>query len=114
MRAVELAIAHPIEQRLPVGLGLERHNESFVLEEALLIGDRQRSHVGELDEAELEVRLLNTERLRLDRRGPEGRYEQCGREHCGASEGYPHGRSFRRFQTLLPERATLPIQCAHR
>src|SRR5439155_21747837 len=96
VRAVELAIDHSVEQSLPVGLRLERHNESFVLEEALHIGDRQRSHVAKLDEAELEVRLLDA-RLRLDQRSPERRHQQRGRERCGkaagTSEGDPHVRS---------------------
>ena len=40
---------------LPVGLRLERDVQAFVLEEAFLVGDGERRHVGELDEAELEL-----------------------------------------------------------
>ena len=36
--------------------------QSFVLEKALFLGDRDRRHVGQLDEAELEIFLLGLER----------------------------------------------------
>ena len=60
VRAVELAGDHAIENDLPVGLRLERDVQAFVLEEALLVRDGERRHVGELDEAELELLFLGT------------------------------------------------------
>ncbi|MNC37025.1 hypothetical protein D3C75_855740 [compost metagenome] len=58
VRAIQLAGDHAVEQHLPVGLGLEADVQPLVLEEALLVGDGQRCHVGEFDEAELELFLL--------------------------------------------------------
>ena len=55
VRAVELAGDHAIEDDLPVGLWLERDVQAFVFEEALFVRDGERRHVGELDEAELEL-----------------------------------------------------------
>ena len=43
--------------------GFERDVEPFVLEEALLVGDGERRHVGELDEAELQLVLLERQHL---------------------------------------------------
>ena len=63
VRAVELARDHAVEQHLPVRLRLERDVQAFVLEVAELVRDRERRHVGELDEAELELVLLERERL---------------------------------------------------
>ena len=60
VRAVELAGDDAVEHDLPVGLRLERDVQAFVLEEALFIGDGERRHVGQLDEAELELLLLGT------------------------------------------------------
>jgi hypothetical protein len=40
VRAIELAVDHPVEQHFPVGLGFERDVEAFILEIALLIGHR--------------------------------------------------------------------------
>ncbi len=70
MRAVELAGDHAIEQHLPVRLRLERHEQTFVFEIAELVGNRERRHVRELDEAELELVLLERERLGLRARDP--------------------------------------------
>ena len=56
--AVQLAVDHPIQQDLPVRLGLQGHVEPLVLEIAPLVGHRQRRHVGQLDEAESELLLL--------------------------------------------------------
>ena len=61
VRAVELAADHAIEQDLPVRLGFEGHEESFVLEEPELLRDHERRAVGQLDEAELELVLLELE-----------------------------------------------------
>ena len=58
VRAVELAGDDAIEDDLPVGLRLERHVQAFVFEVAFLIGDGERRHVGELDEAELQLFFL--------------------------------------------------------
>jgi hypothetical protein len=73
MGAVELAVDHAVEQYLPVGLGFERDVEAFVFEETLLVGDGQRRHVGELDEAEFQVGFLS----RADRAAA------CGCGHLG-------------------------------
>ena len=64
VRAVELAGDDAVEQHLPIRLRLDRDVEAFVLEIAELLGDRDRRHVGELDEAELEVFLFRLERAR--------------------------------------------------
>ena len=74
VRAVELAGDHAVEQHLPVGLRFERDVEAFLLEEALLLGDGERRHVGELDEAELQLLLLDRQRRRVRRTesAPEG------------------------------------------
>ena len=56
--AVELAVDNAVEQYLPVGLRLELDIQALVLEVSLLVADRQRRHVGELDEAELQVFFL--------------------------------------------------------
>ncbi len=53
--AVQLAVDDPVQQHLPVGLGLQGDVQAFVLEVAFLIGDGQRRHVGEFDEAELQL-----------------------------------------------------------
>ena len=71
--AVEFAGDDAVEQHLPVRLRFERDVEAFVLEVAELLGDGERRHVGELDEAELELVLLGHQRL-----GPSGGH---GREH---------------------------------
>ena len=81
--AVELAGDDAVEQHLPVGLRLERDVEPFVLEEALLVGDGERRHVGELDEAELELVLLDVEHA-----GP--RRQRTG-EPAGKGGGHRHG-----------------------
>ena len=61
VRAIELAGDDAVEQHFPVGLRLEGDEEAFVFEEALLLGDGDRHHVGELDEAELQLVLLGLE-----------------------------------------------------
>ena len=57
-------VMHAVEQHLPVRLRLERDEQALVLEVAELVGDRERRHVGELDEAELQLVLLERERAR--------------------------------------------------
>jgi hypothetical protein len=52
-------------ENLPVRLRLERHVQTLVLEVAELVSHRQRRHVGQLDETELELVLLERERLGL-------------------------------------------------
>ncbi len=61
--AIELAGDDAVEQHLPVGLRLERDVEPFVLEVALLVGDGERRHIGELDEAEVQLVLFKLEHL---------------------------------------------------
>ena len=55
MRAVQLAINDAIEQHLPVGLRFQADIQPFVLEITLLVGNRQRRHIGEFDKAEFKV-----------------------------------------------------------
>ena len=83
--AVELAVDHAVEQHLPVGLGLQRHIQPFVLEVTFLVGDRQRRHIGELDKAERQLRLFRPAHQRLVRR------LRDTREH-GQHEGRQHGQ----------------------
>ena len=59
VRAVKLAANHTVEQHFPVGLRLQRHVEAFFGEVAFLFGDRERRHVGEFDEAELQIGLFD-------------------------------------------------------
>ncbi len=77
--AVEFTGDHPVEQHLPVGLRLEGDVEAFVFEEAFLVGDRERRHVGQLDEAELELILLERKDL-----GAQSSIREC--EHRGDRE----------------------------
>ncbi len=58
VRAVQLTVDDPVEQHLPVGLRLKGDVQAFVFKKALLVGNRQRGHVGQFDKAELEVFLL--------------------------------------------------------
>ncbi len=58
VRAIEFTRDDAIEQHLPVGLGFKGDVQAFVFEVAFFVGDGQRHHVGELDEAELEFLLL--------------------------------------------------------
>jgi hypothetical protein len=71
MGAVEFAGDHPVEQNLPVRLGFEGDIEALILEVAVLIGDRERRHVGQLDEAEFQLVLLDRQHLGAG----------CGGEH---------------------------------
>ena len=77
MGTVELAGDHAIEQHFPVGLRLERHKQSLVLEITVLVGDRERRHVGQLDEPKLQLVLLDGQHL-----GPGAANE--GRTDCRA------------------------------
>ena len=72
MRAVELAVDHTVEQHFPVGLGFERHEQAFVEEVALLVGNREGGHVGELNEAEGQLVFLELERLSMRGCGKRG------------------------------------------
>ena len=69
--AVEFAGDDPVQQHLPVGLRFEGDEQALILEEVLFVGDRQRRHIGELDEAELDLFLFQGERLRCSRQWPE-------------------------------------------
>ncbi len=93
--AVQLAVYHPIQQDLPVRLGLQGHVEPLVLEVASLVGHRQRRHVSQLDEAEPQLLLL---------RSPQRQYRQRQRRqqqartslsslHCISSLGSGSGHS---------------------
>ena len=92
VRAVEFAGDHAVEHHLPVGLRLERDVQAFLLEEALLVGDGERRHVGELDEAELQLLLLHHQRRRARRtdRAPE---RERGAGHRRGLQQMPAGQS---------------------
>ena len=51
--AVQLPVDDPVQQHLPIGLRLQGDEEALILEIAVLIGDRQRGHIGQLDKTEL-------------------------------------------------------------
>ena len=55
---VQFACDHPVQQHFPVGLCFQRDGQSFILEVAFVIGDGQRHHIGQLDEAELQRGLF--------------------------------------------------------
>src|SRR6185369_2530958 len=81
------------EQHLPVRLRLEGDEQALVLEVAELVGHGQRSHVGQLDEAELELVLLELElagerRVRGEQRGSpcrEASHRPADRPHASSS-----------------------------
>ncbi len=75
--AVELSVDHPVEQHLPVGLRLERDEQPLLEEVALLVGHRERRHVGQLDEAEGQLVLFQIEHLRSARRGERRRRDEA-------------------------------------
>ena len=58
VRARQLAVDDPIQQDLPVCLRLKCYIQPLIFKKALLIGNRQRGHVGKLDEAEGKLRFL--------------------------------------------------------
>ncbi len=87
VRAVELARDHSIEQHFPVRLRLERHVETLVLEVAELVRDRERRHVRELDEAELELVFFQR---------PRGGTSRSRRDRCERGARAEHNRERRR------------------
>lgn len=46
VRPIQFAGDHPVQQNFPVRLRLQRDIQAFILKKSLLIGDRQRRHVG--------------------------------------------------------------------
>ena len=90
VRAVEFAADHAVEEHLPVRLRFERDVQALVLEVAFLIGNGQRRHVGELDEAELDLLLLELQRLRQRRRGRQqhGRHDHRYARHPTALDHF--------------------------
>ena len=108
VRAVQLPADHPVEQDLPVRLRLERDVQPFLGEEALFLGDGQRRHVGQLDEAQLQVRLF---RLPVDRGG---RGCLAGRLAAAAAAGQ-RDRSQHRHDDGAPlQSRILPVTSEHR
>ena len=99
VRSVQFAGNHPIQQHLPVGLRLQGDEQTLVLEIALLVGNRQRRHVGELDKAELQHRLFGVTG------GGDWQHHQCTRQHdqraCQALP--PPAGGLRRLPGALPE-----------
>ena len=57
--AVQLTTDHAVEQHFPVCLRFECNVQPFFGEKSLFFGNRQRGHIGELDESELQGRLFN-------------------------------------------------------
>jgi hypothetical protein len=97
--AVPKPIVAPIEQHLPVRLRLERDVEPLVLEVAELVRNRERRHVGELDEAELELVLLERGRRR-ERAGGRERRGREGRPHDRETASVSHRCSSRKTRAL--------------
>ena len=75
---VQLAHDHAIQQYLPVGLCLKGDVQAFVFEEAFLVGDGQRGHVGEFDKAEFEFDFFRV--------GGVSDLQAQGREHQQAGD----------------------------
>ena len=59
MRAVQLTTNHPVQQHFPVRLRFQSDIQTFFGEKPLFLGNRQRGHIGELDEPEFQGRLFN-------------------------------------------------------
>ena len=74
MGAIQFSGDDPVQQHLPVRLRFKFHEKAFVHKEALFPGNRQGRHIGQLDKAELEVRLLGRTNFRVSPRAdcPEG------------------------------------------
>ena len=74
MGAIQFSGNHPVQQDLPVRLRFQFNKQAFVHKEALFPGNRQGRHIGQLDKAELEVRLLGRTNFRVSPRAdcPEG------------------------------------------
>ena len=88
MRPVQLARDHPVQQHLPIRLRFQRDEQALVFKELLFIGDGQRGHIGQLDEAKRQVRLFDIQRLGPCRAG-QGRAGQKDQGETG------HDRSLR-------------------
>ena len=65
MGAIQFSGNHPVQQDLPVRLRFQFNKEAFVHKEALFPGNRKGRHIGQLDKAKLEVRLLGRTNLRV-------------------------------------------------
>ena len=61
--SVQFARDDAIEENFPVRLRFEFHNQSLFFEEAFFLGDDERSAIGELDKAKLEVRFFHQEQF---------------------------------------------------
>ena len=67
---IQLTVDHPVQQHLPVGLGLQGHEQAFFLEVAFLVSDGQRRHIRQFDKTELQVGLFRpAHRIVRQRRG---------------------------------------------
>lgn len=75
--AVQFPGDDAVEQDFPVGLRLESYVKSFVFEKAFFIGNCQRSHVGQFDEAELQLFLLQVQHCRF------GGHTDGAQSYCG-------------------------------
>lgn len=73
VRTVKLAVDHAIEPDLPVGLRLERDEETLIVELPLLISDGERGHFRELGEVEGQHVLFKVEHFRTGGAGKRGR-----------------------------------------
>ena len=87
MRAVQLAVDHPIQQHFPVGLGFEGDKKPLIKEVALLIGNGERGHVCQLDKTEGQHVLFKVKQFSESGAGHHGR----GRK---AKDKVFHGWSF--------------------
>ena len=79
MGTVELTGDHPVQQHFPVRLRLQADEQPFILEIALLVGDRERGHIRQFDEAELQLVFFNVEHFSIGRPGQGGGADQRGR-----------------------------------
>jgi len=85
MRPVEFARDHPVKQDLPVRLRLQRDIQPLVLEKPLFPRDRQRRHVGQLDETKRQFILFDSGGF------GEGRKAQGRRDQQGGNAGHGLG-----------------------
>jgi len=63
MRTVKLPVDDTVQQNFPVCLRLKRHKQTFVFEIAVLIRDRERCHIRQLDEPEPKLVFFEIQHL---------------------------------------------------
>ena len=83
VRAVKLAVDHAVQQYLPVRLRLQRDEQPFVFEVAILVRDGEGRHVGQLDEAKLQLILFQIQQFGVGRRAKQGSHGTCKSKETG-------------------------------